>query len=211
MKQKLIFLGLFLVLLSNIAGAQNSGELFNLSISKSIGPEDPKKYSDLLGYSVLFPENITSSHMLIDTSIGLGLSQQVTQAEGKVLEENMTKAIEDNNAFTALKKYNPFRTMAGFYSNKERTSIIVVATMPTKAFEQMEAKEKTKAAYDAKTKSFMIDNIKCTWRQLQEDKKYHSVIWHKNGVSYMIFPIEGKDFTVDDATNIAKKVIGINK
>ena len=121
----------------------------------------------------------------------------------------MTKAIEDNDAFAALKKYNPFRTMGGFYSNKERTSIIVVATMPVKAFEEIESKEKTFG--NTKAKDIMIENIKCNWTHLDEDNKYHSLTWAKNGVAYMIFPIEGKDFSLDDVKSIAKKIIDINK
>jgi hypothetical protein len=209
MKGKLIFLGLLLIFFSNIAIPQNNSELFHISIGKSIGMEDPKKYSGLLGYSVQFPESISSSHILIDISLGIGLSKQVTQAEGKVLEEKMTKAIDDKVEFAALKKYNPFRTMGGFYSNKDRTSIIVVATMPVKAFVEIESKGKTSG--DAKAKEIVIENIKCNWTHLDEDNKYHSLTWSKSGVSYMIFPIEGKDFTLDDATDIAKKIIDINK
>ena len=208
MKQKLIFLGLLLIFFNNIANSQNDSELYSIANSKSIGLEDPKKYFPLLGYSVLFPDSISSNHVLMDVALGVGLSKQVTQAEGKGLEEKMTEAIEDNDAFAMLKKYNPFRTMAGFYSNQTRKSIIVVATMPTKVFEEIELKNKTD---DKKTKSLMIDGIKCIWGPLPEENKYHSLVWHKNGVSYMIFPIEGKDFTIEEATNIAKKVIDINK
>ncbi|MCL2155266.1 MAG: hypothetical protein FWH53_06350 [Leptospirales bacterium] len=212
MKQKVIFLGLLLIFLSNTIYAQNNSELYTLSVGKSIGLEDPKKYFPLLGYSVQFPENISSSHMLIDISLGLGLSKGVTQKEGKTLEEKMTNAIEDNDAFAMLKKYNPFRTIAGFYSNKDRTSIIVAATIQTKIFEEIELKGKNKIYFDDKqSDNFMIDRIKCFWVPPHEDNKFHSLAWHKNGVTYMIFPIEGKDFTVDEATNIAKKIIDINK
>ena len=207
MKLKLILLGLLLIPFSNITYAQNSAELYTVSVSKSIGLEDPKKYFPLLGYSVQFPESISSSHILIDISMGLGLSQRVTQAEGNTLENKMTAAIEDNNAFAALKKYNPFRTMAGFYADKDRKSIIVVATMPVKAFEEIESKNKNNID-STKSKSLMIDNIKCLWAPLPEDNKYNSLVWHTNGVSYMIFPIEGKNFTVDEAAGIAKKIIG---
>jgi hypothetical protein len=212
MKLKIIFLGLLLIFLTNTIYAQNSSELYTVSVGKSIGLEDPKKYFPLLGYSVQFPENISSSHTLIDISLGLGLTKKVTQSEGKVLEEKMTNAIEDKDAFTMLKEYNPFRTMAGFYSNKDRKSIIVAATMPTKVFEEIELKGKNKIYYDDKqSNNFMIDSIKCFWIPPHEDNKYNSLIWHKNGVTYMIFPIEGKNFTVDEATNIAKKVIDFNK
>jgi len=209
-KPKLILFGILLISCSNIIYSQNSAELYTLSVSKSIGLEDPKKFGPLLGYSVRFPENISPNHMLIDISLGVGLSEGVTQAEGKTLEEKMTNAIEDNNALAMLKKYNPFRTMAGFYSNKDLTSIIVAATMPQKAFEEIESKNKSNSN-DAKSKSLMIDNIKCFWGPLGDDNNYNSLIWHKDGVSYMIFPIEGKNFTLDEATNIAKKVIDTNK
>ncbi|MCL1865662.1 MAG: DUF4367 domain-containing protein [Spirochaetes bacterium] len=212
MKLKVILLGLLLIFLNNAIYAQDSGELYTVSVGKSIGLEDPKKFFPLLGYSVQFPENISSSHMLIDISLGVGLTKEVTKAEGKTLEEKMTAAIEDNDALAILNKYNPFRQMAGFYSNKNRKSIIVAATMPTKAFEEIERKEKNKTNFDDKqSKNFMIENIKCFWSQLHEDNKYHSLVWHKDGVSYMIFPIEGKDFTVDEAANIAKKIIDANK
>ena len=207
MKLKLILLGLLLISFNNIIYAQNNTDLYAVSVGKSIGLEDPKKYSHLLGYSMQFPENISATHMLVDISIGLGLTQKVTQAEGKTLEEKMTDAIEDNNAFAALKKYNPFRTIAGFYADKNRKSIIVVATMPAKAFQELESKNKNNVD-NKKSKNVIIDGIKCLWAPLPEDNKYNSLVWHKSGVSYMIFPIEGKNFTLDEAENIAKKVIG---
>ena len=212
MKLKVIFLGLLFIFFNGIANSQNASELYTISVGKSVGLEDPKKFSPLLGYAVQFPENISSSLMLIDISLGVGLSKGVTQNEGKTLEEKMTQAIEDNDAFTVLKKYNPFRTMGGFYANKERASIIVVATMPTKAFEEVELKGGNKVYFDdTGANNFMIGAVKCFWVPPHEENKYHSFIWHKNGVSYMIFPIEGKDFTVDAAKDIAKKVMDVNK
>ena len=149
--------------------------------------------------------------MLIDISLGLVLTKEVTQDEGKTLEEKMTNAIEDNDVFIMLKEYDPFRTIAGFYSNKDRKSIIVIATMPAKSFEEVELKRKNKTYFDDKQSNFMIDSIKCFWIPPQEDNKYNSLIWRENGVVYMIFPIEGKNFTIDEATNIAKKFIDSNK
>jgi hypothetical protein len=108
-----------------------------------------------------------------------------------------------------LKKYNPYRTMGGFYANKERKSIVVAATMPIKVFEEVELQENKKIYAEAG--SFMIGAVKCFWVSPHGEIKYHSLLWHKNGVSYMIFPIEGKDFTVDEAKDIAKKVMDINK
>ena len=212
MKLKVIFLGLLFVIFNGIANSQNAGELYTISVGKSVGLEDPKKFSPLLGYKVQFPESVSSSHILIDISLGVGLSKEVTQDEGKTLEEKMTQAIEDNDAFTMLKKYNPFRTIGGFYANKERTSIIVAATMPIKAFEEVELKGKNRVYFsDTGSNNFTIGAVKCFWVPPHDDNKYHSLIWHKNGVSYMIFPIEGKDFTADEAKNIAKKVMDVNK
>ena len=212
MKLKLILFGLLLIFLNNTTYAQNNSELYTVSVGKSIGLENPKKYSQLLGYSVQFPENISSSHTLIDISLVLVLAKEVTPNEGKALEEKMTNAIEDNDSFTMLKEYNPFRTMTGFYSDKDRKSIIIIATMPAKAFEEIELKGKNKIYFDDKqSNNFMIDNIKCFWIPPHEDNKYNSLVWHKNGVTYMILPVEGKNLNVDEATNIAKKIMDANK
>lgn len=206
---------LFLLLIMSVSVAAETSEKTFFSVGKTIEFHNEDRWFSLLGYRAQFPSSLDETHRLGHVSFGLGLSVMIEQAEADRLEPLMHDAIEDQTGFVKLSKYNPFRTIGGIYGGGERSSVIVVATMPSRMYrvvERPEGCEKYEKENGIKSRKTDVGGFTGCWIEYPDGSETSSTLsWDARGVTYMVFPLNKGKMSLDTALAYAAKVIECNR
>jgi hypothetical protein len=194
-------------------------------LTTSVGRDTSLSDSELtkkVGFKVVFPEALSENLKLVDKSESV-VVPNIDYLTGEKLQKDIYEAIDNQEKFQSLEKYNPTRDVSARYTSYIGDSIFINIGVSNSEFE--------KQAESMDVKKIDIDGIKGYWLDIPypvyprvkknginqydltkaptEIKVSHQLFWFWNGLSFSITIDEKQDFSMEKAQGVAKTFMSL--
>ena len=184
-----------------------------------------------LGFKVGIPERLADSFTLKYKTLGVTLVKEVDYETGTKLQDEMFKAIEDDNALERLKPYNAVRDILVKYERPDQTALLINVSRAKTLSEveaQMKEYENTEGFAFQKVKVGDLDGYWVNTPASQypatvekgigqtdvsaqpEIRKKSALIWEKSGFLYSLTASEKTSLSMEECLNLAGEFIKSN-
>lgn len=198
---------------AKIVQKSTSEDLFITSNGQNTLKSDAE-LGKILGYKIKYPNKLAGGFELQCRALHVVLGKKLSYDSIPQIMPPFGKAVENQEEFSKLADYLPFRTVSGSYK-KGDTNIIIFA----------EPERQINAAYDSPEKEeekeeIEIGDIKGFWCEFKYPeypykdgksdmsvkpvlKDTSSLYWINNGIRYSLSTLIGDDFTKEEAIRLA--------
>lgn len=187
-----------------------------LSIRSQLNDSEMSKK---LGVNVCFPQTLAGGFVLQGRGEGIGLDQTLDYATYESLKSDLVQAINDEDVFNSLQKYQPFRNVDCDYKNSKGVAVeiiihnrIVPDWIP----------EDVKVIADVPVK---IAGLEGKWLGFSgadyPDNDVHQkptgkfsgycLLWYKDGFTYEITALKDSTISRADAVNLAESFMNAQR
>jgi hypothetical protein len=193
-----------------IVNKPTSEDFFTISEGHNTLKSDAE-LGKILGYKIKYPIKTAGGFELQCRTLHVVLEKKISYDVMPAIRKQLTKAIENQEEFSKLADYSPFRTVSGRYK-KGDTNIYIYAS-PEQTSTPFDCYEKEEIEIGG-IKGFWCKDIypEYPYKEGSSDmsvkpviKDTFSLYWENNGVQYLLSSLIGNDLSKAEAIKIAKE------
>lgn len=188
-----------------------------VKFSPSVGTTTFKsdaELEELLGYKVIHPQVLNKNYKLRNRSVAVGLRKEIPYDLSIKMQQQILKAVDNQDEFSKLSEYSPFRFASSFY-DKENISIYICTSPSFGTCGNYPEKEEIKIGdikgYWCKYKypdyaHIEVDGMgQSDFSTKPTIKERYILEWINNDIFYSLSTLKDSTISKEEAIKIAKE------